>query len=152
MQLVSALSAPRLGTGGPVEWQEGGANIALTVRGTLADPIYDGAAVITRAKIVSPLLARPLYPVNANVRIQRNTLYADSFDAKCGPRGSVKVRGATPVQHTRRGASGETWEPATSRAPTCRAGFAPKPPAWTCARAPSTAAVWTRTSSSKARS
>ena len=108
MQLVSALSAPSLGTGGPVEWQEGGADITLAVRGTLADPIYDGAAVITRAKIVSPLLARPLYPVNANVRIQRNTLYADSFDAKCGPRGSVKVRGAVPVLHTRRGASGET--------------------------------------------
>ena len=116
MQLVSALSAPSLGTGGPVEWQEGGANIALTVRGTLADPIYDGAAVITRAKIVSPLLARPLYPVNANVRIQRNTLYADSFDAKCGPRGSVKVRGAVPVLHTRRGASGETWEGLVARA------------------------------------
>ena len=116
MQLVSALSAPSLGTGGPVEWQEGGANITLTVRGTLADPIYDGAAVITRAKIVSPLLARPLYPVNANVRIQRNTLYADSFDAKCGPRGSVKVRGAVPVLHTRRGASGETWEGLVARA------------------------------------
>ena len=116
MQLVSALSAPSLGTGGPVEWQEGGANITLAVRGTLADPIYDGAAVITRAKIVSPLLARPLYPVNANVRIQRNTLYADSFDAKCGPRGSVKVRGAVPVLHTRRGASGETWEGLVARA------------------------------------
>ena len=71
---------------------------------------------ITRAKIVSPLLARPLYPVNANVRIQRNTLYADSFDAKCGPRGSVKVRGAVPVLHTRRGASGETWEGLVARA------------------------------------
>jgi hypothetical protein len=116
MQLVSALSAPSLGTGGPVEWQEGSANITLTVRGTLADPIYDGAAVITRAKIVSPLLARPLFPVNANVRIQRNTLYADSFDAKCGPRGSVKVRGAVPVVHTRRGASGETWEGLVARA------------------------------------
>ena len=32
----------------------------LAVRGTLADPVYDGAAVITRAKIVSPMLARPL--------------------------------------------------------------------------------------------
>ena len=72
--------------------------------------------MITRAKIVSPLLARPLYPVNANVRIQRNTLYADSFDAKCGPRGSVKVRGAVPVLHTRRGASGETWEGLVARA------------------------------------
>lgn len=116
MQLVSALSAPSLGTGGPVEWLEGGANITLTVRGTLADPIYDGAAVITRAKIVSPLLARPLYPVNANVRIQRNTLYADMFDAKCGPRGSLKIRGAVPVLHTRRGASGETWEGLVARA------------------------------------
>ena len=32
--------------------------------------------------------------MNANIRIQRNTLYADHFDAKCGPRGSIKVRGA----------------------------------------------------------
>lgn len=116
MQLVSALSAPSLGTGGPVEWQEGGADITLAVRGTLADPIYDGAAVITRAKIVSPLLARPLYPVSANVRIQRNTLYADQFDAKCGPRGSIKVRGAVPVLQTRRGSSGETWEGLVARA------------------------------------
>ena len=116
MQLVSALSAPSLGTGGPVEWQEGGADITLAVRGTLADPIYDGAAVITRAKIVSPLLARPLYPVSANVRIQRNTLYADTIEAKCGPRGSIKVRGAVPVLHTRRGASGETWEGLVARA------------------------------------
>lgn len=116
MQLISALSAPSLGTGGPVEWQAGGADITLAVRGTLADPIYDGSAVITRAKIVSPLLARPLYPVNANVRIQRNTLYADHFDAKCGPRGSVKVRGAVPVLQPRRGAGSDTWEGLVARA------------------------------------
>jgi hypothetical protein len=116
MQLVSALSAPSLGTGGPVEWLAGGADITLAVRGTLADPVYDGAAVITRAKIVSPLLARPLYPVSANVRIQRNTLYADHFDAKCGPRGSIKVRGAVPVLQPRRGASGDTWEGLVARA------------------------------------
>lgn len=116
MQLVSALSAPSLGTGGPVEWQAGGADITLAVRGTLADPVYDGSAVITRAKIVSPLLARPLYPVSANVRIQRNTLYADHFDAKCGPRGAIKVRGAVPVLPPRRGASGDTWEGLVARA------------------------------------
>ena len=115
MQLISALSAPSLMQGGPVEWQEGGADITLAVRGTLADPVYDGAAVITRAKIVSPMLARPLYPVNANIRIQRNTLYADHFDAKCGPRGSIKVRGAVPVLHTRRN-GGETWEGLVARA------------------------------------
>ena len=115
MQLISALSAPSLMQGGPVEWQEGGADITLAVRGTLADPVYDGAAVITRAKIVSPMLARPLYPVNANIRIQRNTLYADHFDAKCGPRGSIKVRGAVPVLQTRRN-GGETWEGLVARA------------------------------------
>ena len=114
MQLISALSAPSLMQGGPVEWQEGGADITLAVRGTLADPVYDGAAVITRAKIVSPMLARPLYPVNANIRIQRNTLYADHFDAKCGPRGSIKVRGAVPVLQTRRN-GGETWEGLVAR-------------------------------------
>jgi len=53
--------------------------------------VYDGKAVITRAKIVSPLLARPLFPVSADVRIQRNTLYANHFVAKCGPRGVIKV-------------------------------------------------------------
>jgi hypothetical protein len=116
MHLVSALSAPSLGSAGPVEWQAGGADITLAVRGTLADPVYDGAAVITRAKIVSPLLQRPLYPVSANVRIQRNTLYADHFDAKCGPRGSIKIRGAVPVLQPRRGASGETWEGLVARA------------------------------------
>ena len=30
---------------------------------------------------------------------------ADQFDAKCGPRGSIKVRGAVPVLQTRRGSS-----------------------------------------------
>ena len=116
MHLVSALSAQSLGSAGPVEWQAGGADITLAVRGTLADPVYDGAAVITRAKIVSPLLQRPLYPVSANVRIQRNTLYAYHFDAKCGPRGSINIRGAVPVLQPRRGASGETLEWLVARA------------------------------------
>jgi hypothetical protein len=100
-----------------VEWQGGSANIALHARGTSENPVFDGVAEIRRAKIVSPFLAKPLAPTNATVRIQRNTLYADDIEGRCG-KGSVKLKGAIPVIQRKKSRGGDTWDSLVARADT----------------------------------
>jgi hypothetical protein len=78
------------------DWQSGAADISLHVRGTPAAPVYDGVMEVRKGRIMSPLLARPIYPANATIRIQRNTLYADDVEARSG-KGSVRIKGAIPV-------------------------------------------------------
>lgn len=99
------------------EWQSGAADLSLHVRGTPAAPVFDGVMDVRKARILSPLLARPIYPVNATVRVQRNTLYADDIEAKSG-KGVVKIKGAMPLLKPNRSAGGETWEGLVARADT----------------------------------
>jgi len=99
------------------EWQSGSADMSLHVRGTPAAPVYDGVMEIRKARINSPLLSRPIYPANATVRIQRNTLYADDVEARSG-KGIVRIKGAMPVLKPKRSGSGETWEGLVARADT----------------------------------
>ena len=99
------------------EWQSGAAEMSLHVRGTPAAPVYDGVLEVRKARINSPLLSRPIYPANATVRIQRNTLYADDVEARSG-KGIVRIKGAMPVLKPRRSGSGETWEGLVARADT----------------------------------
>jgi len=100
-----------------VDWQNGNADIALHARGTSENPVFDGVAEIRRAKIVSPFLAKPFAPINATVRIQRNTLYADDIEGRCG-KGFVKIKGAIPVIQRRKSRGGETWDNLVARADT----------------------------------
>jgi len=99
------------------EWQSGSADLSLHVRGTPAAPVYDGLMDIRKARILSPLLARPISSANATVRIQRNTLYVDDVEAKSG-KGVVKIKGAMPILKPARTAGGETWEGLVARADT----------------------------------
>jgi translocation and assembly module TamB len=100
-----------------VEWQSGNADIALHARGTSENPVFDGVAEIRRAKIVSPFLAKPFAPTNATIRIQRNTLYADDIEGRCG-KGFVKIKGAIPVIQRRKSRGGDTWDNLVARADT----------------------------------
>lgn len=99
------------------DWQSGAADISLHVRGTPAAPVYDGVMEVRKGRIMSPLLARPIYPANATIRIQRNTLYADDVEARSG-KGSVRIKGAIPVLKPNRSSGGETWEGLVARADT----------------------------------
>ena len=99
------------------EWQSGSADLSLHVRGTPTAPVYDGVMEIRKARILSPLLARPISSANATVRIQRNTLYVDDVEAKSG-KGVVKIKGAMPILKPARTAGGETWEGLVARADT----------------------------------
>jgi len=99
------------------EWQSGSADMSLHVRGTPAAPVYDGVMEIRKARILSPLLARPIYPANATLRIQRNTLYVDDIEAKSA-KGVVRIKGAMPLLKPSRSSGGETWEGLVARADT----------------------------------
>lgn len=100
-----------------VDWQGGNADIALHARGTSENPVFDGVAEVRRAKIVSPFLAKPFAPTNATIRIQRNTLYADDIEGRCG-KGFVKIKGAIPVIQRRKLRGGDTWDSLVARADT----------------------------------
>lgn len=99
------------------EWQSGAADLSLHVRGTPTAPVYDGVMEIRKARVLSPLLARPIYPANATVRIQRNTLYVDDVEARSG-KGVLRMKGAMPILKPSRPAGGETWEGLVARADT----------------------------------
>jgi hypothetical protein len=82
-----------------VEWRGGTADVALQLRGTLADPVVDGSAAVHKASIAAPgVLPRPLSNLGAAIRIRGNTLHVDALDGRLGRRGHLKVRGALPFR------------------------------------------------------
>eukprot|EP00898_Chlorokybus_atmophyticus_P000645 jgi/Chlat1/1581/Chrsp123S00083 len=80
-----------------VQWQQGGADINMKVRGTLQKPVVDGSAVITRAGIVSDIFPKPLVNVNAAIQLVQNKLRIESLDVKTGHHGRISVKGDLPL-------------------------------------------------------
>lgn len=90
MKLLAAL-VPQL------RWMQGSADIALQLRGTLAEPVADGVAHVNKATVSCQWLPRPLTNLVATVRLQKNRLHVEALDGRVGRRGLIRVQGSLPL-------------------------------------------------------
>lgn len=111
--LLLRIFAPSLG------WEQGGADIKLSVRGTPKTPVVDGSVNVQRATIAFPQLSRPAQGVSSTIRLQNNTLYVDSLEGRVGRKGSFRAQGALPFQPPAlRSRVGDAWAALVSKADT----------------------------------
>lgn len=81
-----------------LRWQAGQAAVDVRLRGSLDRPVLSGSATITKATLECPSLLRwPLTNVAAEVRAGGGMLTVESLEARCGRRGSLRLRGSLPV-------------------------------------------------------
>nr|AXF41549.1 carbonic anhydrase CAH0010 [Chlorella sp. ArM0029B] len=81
-----------------LRWLSGQAAVDVRLRGSLEQPVLSGSASIAKATLECPSVLRwPLTNVAAEVRAGGGLLTVESFEARSGRRGSVRLRGSLPV-------------------------------------------------------
>lgn len=91
-----------------LRWQAGQAAVEVRLRGSLDRPVLSGSAAISKATLECPSLLRwPLTNVAAEVRAGGGMLTVESLEARCGRRGSLRVRGSLPVYTQQHGGSAQ---------------------------------------------
>ena len=81
-----------------LRWQGGQAAVELRLRGSLEQPVLSGTASVAKATLECPAVLRwPLTNVTAEVRAGGGLLTVEGLEARCGRRGTLRLRGTLPV-------------------------------------------------------
>lgn len=91
MMLITALSPY-------VRWLQGSADIVLQIRGTVDQPLFDGAATFHRASVYSPVLPTPLSNFGGTINVRSNQLSINGLEGRVGRKGRLLVKGNLPLR------------------------------------------------------
>ena len=92
MLVVNALSQ------GEVQWISGNAEITVSLRGTMEEPVANGKIRLGRVTLDVPsVFPRPISSLACFAEVERNVLRVTGLEARCGRRGTLRVRGALPL-------------------------------------------------------
>eukprot|EP01018_Ginkgo_biloba_P034762 Gb_34401 [translate_table: standard] len=68
------------------------------VRGTIDQPIVDGAATFHKASVSSPVLPRPLSNFGGTIHVRSNQLCINVLEGRVGRKGRLLVKGKLPLR------------------------------------------------------
>ncbi|XP_057851125.2 protein SUBSTANDARD STARCH GRAIN 4, chloroplastic isoform X2 [Cryptomeria japonica] len=94
MMLITALSPY-------AHWLQGNADITLQVRGTVDQPIFDGAATFHRASVSSPVLPTPLSNFGGTFHVKSNQLCINGLEGRVGRKGRLLFNGSLPLRSSK---------------------------------------------------